>query len=117
MKETAIECAIDSDSRRLLVLTRRAGESILIGPDIEVLVVAVVPPTVRLEIAIRSAHGNAPTYCSLVSCEENGCISLNDRIDLAVRQVRRRETRIAVLAPATVRILRSEISEDRRVRD
>ncbi|WP_414703813.1 carbon storage regulator [Povalibacter sp.] len=111
-----MDCIIDSDSRRLLVLSRRAGESILIGNDIEVLVVALLPPTVRFKIVVRSAGDNAP-YCSLVSCDANKHIRVRDRIELAVRQVRRREARLVILAPPTVRILRSELSGDRRVCD
>lgn len=107
-----MDCAIDSNTHRILVVSRRAGESILIGSHFEVLVVALLPPMVRLEVVTRSSRGTPPE-CSLVSCEVNKRIRINDLIELVVRQVRNRDARLGVIAPAEIRILRSELSDDR----
>ena len=108
-----MECANDSVSRRLLILTRRAGESILIGTSIEILVVAIATPTVRLEILTRSDRDPESLQRVLVSCEADRRIAINDRIDLLVRFVRGRNVRLGVIAPADVIVLRSELSQAR----
>lgn len=96
-----------------LILSRRAGESLRIGSQMEVLILAIGDEVIRLEIASRDDSGAAPNpnaYSRLVSCRLNESVFLATGVELCVSQIRGQQVRIAIRAPLNMLILRSELA-------
>jgi sRNA-binding carbon storage regulator CsrA len=93
-----------------LGLTRRPGESILIGPRLELFVVGISPPSVRFELFTRNADGAVDMGdAKLVHGTLNETVSLSSEIDLFISALRPQEVRVAIRAPKSLNIVRAEL--------
>lgn len=95
-----------------LVLSRRPGETLHIGPWIDILILAVKFDVVRLAVMAteRSSTVVAPqTTSRRVSCRLQQCVRLADAIELSLIRVRGQQARIAIKAPRDVLVLRGEL--------
>jgi carbon storage regulator CsrA len=97
----------------MLVLTRKAGQSIMIGDDIEVVVTSVEGDGVRVEVGFRSPLGermrvamHAPRAASARSSQS---IMLGTDVGVSVLSVIGEKVRIGIQAPRTVPVYRSEV--------
>jgi carbon storage regulator len=97
----------------MLVLTRKAGQSIMIGDDIEVCVISVVGDGVRIEVAFRSPLGEqmrvgmqAPRLGPARSAQS---MMISDDIEVSVLAVIGEKVRVGIQAPRAVPVYRSEV--------
>ena len=93
-----------------LGLTRRPGESILIGPALELFVVGISPPNVRFELFTRKSDGTVNmSDAKLVHGTLNTTVALSTGIELFISALRPREVRLAIRAPESMWITRAEL--------
>jgi len=97
----------------MLVLTRKAGQSIMIGDDIEVSVTSVVGEKVHIEVGFRSPLGErvrvgmqAPRT---VPAKSSQSIMIGDDVEVSVLSVIGEKVRIGIQAPRTVPVYRREV--------
>ena len=97
----------------MLVLTRKADQSIMIGDDIKVCVVSVVGDKVRIEVAFRSPLGElvrvgmqGPRVAPARTMQS---MSIGEDVEVSVLSVIGEKVRIGIQAPRTVPVYRSEV--------
>jgi sRNA-binding carbon storage regulator CsrA len=93
-----------------LSLTRRPGESLLIGSHHELFVVSISPPDVRFELFTLNADGSMNMESAkLAHGTLNQAVTLLDQVQLFVKALRPREVRLAIRAPEHLLITRAEL--------
>jgi carbon storage regulator len=98
---------------QLLVLTRKAGQSIMIGDDIEVHVTSVVGERARIDVAFRSARGE-PVRVGMqvprvLPMRASQSLTIGDDVEVSVLSVIGEKLRIGIQAPRSVPVYRSEV--------
>ncbi|MBI4580827.1 MAG: carbon storage regulator [Planctomycetes bacterium] len=90
--------------KSMLVLTRRAGEAIIIGDLLEIRLLGVSES--RVQLAIRSLKADIPLLKLTLSTDQ--CVEIGDQI--VVKAVRRagEHSRIGITAPPDMPIVRGE---------
>ena len=106
----------------MLVLTRRANESIQIGPNIEVSVVAIRRSKVRLLVSVpagaaisRAEQPGGYIRTRVILNRKTGeSLRIGAHIQVKVTRISN-SVRLGIVAPLSIQILRSELA-DREVR-
>lgn len=107
----------------MLVLSRKAQESLLIGDDIEMIVVSVEGSRARLGFrapgyrvvreevqAEEHSGGTGGTGLLVLSRGRAQAVLIGDKIRVVVQRVNSHIVRIGIDAPADIRVLRSELN-------
>ena len=97
----------------MLVLTRKAGQSIMIGDDIEVRVVSVIGDKVRIEVDLHSPLGELVRVGMqgprVAPARTSQSMSIGEDVEVSVLSVIGEKVRVGIQAPRAVPVYRSEV--------
>jgi carbon storage regulator len=97
----------------MLVLTRKSGQSIMIGDDIEVCIASVLSDKVRIDVVFRSPLGErlrvAMQGPRVTPARAAQSITIGADVEVSVLSVIGEKVRIGIQAPRTVPVYRREV--------